>query len=149
MILLNEKILGRTGLKVKTLGFGGIPIQRISEQEAIRIVIKCYELGINYFDTARGYSNSEERIGKALEDVREEVFLATKSHQRTYDGIKKEFATSLKNLKTDYIDVYQLHNVSNEDQWKRVQAEGGALEAVYELQEQEKIWQRLPVRRPY
>ena len=71
MILLNEKILGRTGLKVKTLGFGGIPIQRISEQEAIRVVRRCYTLGINYFDTARGYSNSEERIGKALEDVRE------------------------------------------------------------------------------
>lgn len=134
-----EKILGRTGLKVKTLGFGGIPIQTLSEKEAICIVRRCYELGMNYYDTARGYSNSEERIGKALEDVREHVYIATKSHQRTAEGIKKEFSTSIKNLKTDYIDIFQLHNVGNEVQWEQVQAEGGALEAVYELKEQEKI----------
>ena len=137
--MLKEKILGRTGLKVKTLGFGGIPIQRISEEDAINIVRRCYELGMNYFDTARGYSNSEERIGKALEDVREKVYIATKSHQRTAEGIKKEFSTSIKNLRTEYIDVYQLHNVGKEEQWKQVQADGGALEAVYELKEQEKI----------
>ena len=139
MIILKEKILGRTGFKVKTLGFGGIPIQRIPEEDAIRVVRRCYELGINYFDTARGYTNSEERIGKALEDVREKVYIATKSHQRTYDGIMKEFEISIKNLRTDYIDNYQLHNVGNEEQWQKVQSEGGALEAVYELKEQEKI----------
>jgi predicted aldo/keto reductase-like oxidoreductase len=124
---------------VKTLGFGGIPIQRLSEEEAIRVVKRCYELGINYFDTARGYSNSEERIGKALEDVRDKVYIATKSGQSTTEGIKKEFSISLKNLRTNYIDVYQLHNVSNEEKWKQVKAEGGALEAVYDLKEQEKI----------
>jgi aryl-alcohol dehydrogenase-like predicted oxidoreductase len=89
VINLKEKVLGRTGLRVRTLGFGGIPIQRISEEDAINVVRRCYELGINYYDTARGYSNSEERIGKALEDVRENVFLATKSHQRTSQGLKK------------------------------------------------------------
>ncbi|MFC1802357.1 aldo/keto reductase [Thermoproteota archaeon] len=136
---MKEKVLGRTGLRVRTLGFGGIPIQRISEEDATNVVRRCYELGMNYYDTARGYSNSEERIGKALEDVREKVFLATKSHQRTSQGIKKEFEISLTNLRTDYIDIYQLHNVGNEEQWKQVQAEGGALEAVYELKEQEKI----------
>jgi predicted aldo/keto reductase-like oxidoreductase len=136
---LYEKILGKTGLKVKTLGFGGIPIQRVSEDEAINVVRRCYELGINYYDTARVYTNSEERIGQALEDVREEVYIATKGVQRTSDGIKKEIATSLKNLRTDYIDVYQLHAINYEDQWKQVQGEGGALEAIYELKEQEKI----------
>ena len=139
MIPVYEKILGRTGLKVKTLGFGGIPIQPLDEEEAIKIVKKCYDLGMNYYDTARGYSNSEERIGKALEDVREKIYIATKSHQRTAEGIKIEFSTSIKNLRTDYVDNYQLHNVGNEEQWKQVQAEGGALEAVYELKEQEKI----------
>jgi len=136
---LYEKVLGRTGLKVKTLGFGGIPIQPLSEEEAIRIVRKCYDLGMNYYDTARMYSNSEERIGKALEDVRENVYLATKSLQRKAEGIKKDFAVSVKNLRTDYIDVYQLHNISTEEEWEQVQAEGGALEAVYELKEQDKI----------
>ena len=136
---MKERILGRTGLKVKTLGFGGIPIQRISEKDSIEVVIRCYDLGINYYDTARGYTNSEERIGKALEDVRENVYLATKSHQRTYEGIMKEIDISLRNLRTDYIDVYQLHNIGNEEQWRQVLTKGGALEAVYELKDQGKI----------
>ena len=139
MIVLKEKILGKTGLKVKTFGFGGIPIQRVSEEEAIEVVRKCYDLGLNYFDTARNYSNSEERIGKALEDVREDVFLATKSNKRTADALMAELEISLKNLKTDYIDVYQLHNVSNEQQWKQIREPGGALEAAYEAKEDGKI----------
>jgi len=108
---LKEITIGKTGLKVKSLGFGGIPIQRVTEEEAIEVVRRCYDLGLNYYDTARGYTTSEERIGKALEDVRENVVLATKSHQRTAEGIKGELEISLKNLRTDYIDVYQLHNV--------------------------------------
>jgi len=79
---LKEKILGRTGLRIKSLGFGGIPIQRVSEEEAIRVVRRCYELGINYFDTARAYTVSEERVGKALESVRDDIFIATKSRQK-------------------------------------------------------------------
>ena len=90
MSILKETILGRTGLKVRTLGFGGIPIQRVSEEETVKIVRHCYELGMNYYDTARGYTVSEERIGKALEDVRGEVILATKSGRRTAEGIWKE-----------------------------------------------------------
>jgi predicted aldo/keto reductase-like oxidoreductase len=133
---LKEKVLGRTGLKVKTMGFGGIPIQRVSEAEAVEVVRRCYEHGLNYFDTARGYTNSEERIGKALEDVRDKVYLATKSHQRTAEGVFGELETSLKNLKTDHVDVYQLHNVTNVDQWKQIQAEGGALEAVFQAREE-------------
>jgi predicted aldo/keto reductase-like oxidoreductase len=136
---LKEIILGRTGLKVKSLGFGGIPIQRVSEEEAVDVVRRCYDLGINYYDTARGYTTSEERIGKALEDVRDRVILATKSHQRTAEGIKKELEISLRNLRTGYIDVYQLHNVQNEEQWRQVREPGGALEAVEEAKEQGKI----------
>src|SRR5512136_1985984 len=105
---IREKVLGKTGLKVKTLGFGGIPIQRLSEEEAIRVLQRCFELGINYFDTARGYTVSEERIGKALKDVRKEVVLATKTHAQTKEEALKELEISLNNLKTDYIDIYQL-----------------------------------------
>jgi len=136
---LKEITLGKTGLKVKSLGFGGIPIQRVTEEEAIEVVRRCYDLGLNYYDTARGYTTSEERIGKALEDVRENVVLATKSHQRTAEGIKGELEISLKNLRTDYIDVYQLHNVQTEEQWSQVRAPGGALEVVEEAKEQGKV----------
>lgn len=136
---LKEKTLGRTGLKVKTLGFGGIPIQRVSEEEAIQVVRRCYELGINYFDTARWYTNSEERIGKALEDVRDEVFIATKSARRTKDGVLKELEISLENLRTDWIDVYQLHTVSSREEWERVITPDGALEALYEARDEGKI----------
>jgi aryl-alcohol dehydrogenase-like predicted oxidoreductase len=83
---MRERTLGRTGLKVKSVGFGGIPIQKVSEEEAIRVVRRCYELGINYYDTARGYTVSEERIGKALADVRNEVVLATKTHSLTKEA---------------------------------------------------------------
>jgi predicted aldo/keto reductase-like oxidoreductase len=139
LIIVKEKILGRTGLKIKTLGFGGIPIQRITEEESIEVVRRCYELGMNYFDTARAYSVSEERIGKALEDVREEVILATKSGKRTAEEVEKELETSLKNLRTDYIDVYQLHNVTYQEQWDQVRAPGGAMEAMNKAKEEGKI----------
>lgn len=117
-------------MKVKTLGFGGIPIQRLSEEDAVKVVRHCYELGMNYYDTARAYTVSEERIGIALEDVRDEVILATKSGKRTAEEVEKELEISLNNLRTDYIDVYQLHNISSQAQWEQVRAPGGAMEAV-------------------
>ena len=98
---LKKRRLGKTGLQVTEMGFGGIPIQRVSEEEAIRVVKRCYELGINYYDTARGYTTSEERIGKALEGVRDKVYIATKSHARTAKELRENLMTSLKNLRTD------------------------------------------------
>jgi len=98
---LRERTLGRTGLKIRALGFGGIPIQRVSEEEAVRVVRRCHELGVNYFDTARAYTVSEERIGKALEDVRDEVIIATKSARRTRDGVLEDLEISLKKLGKD------------------------------------------------
>ncbi len=139
MSALKEIILGRTGLKVKTLGFGGIPIQRVTEKKTVEIVRHCYDLGMNYYDTARGYTVSEERIGKALEDVRVEVIYATKSGRRTAEGIWEELDISLKNLRTDYIDIYQLHNVTNQQQWEQVRALGGAMEAMNQAHEEGKI----------
>ena len=134
-----KKVLGKTGLKVTTMGFGGIPIQRVSEEESVEIVRRCYELGMNFFDTARAYTVSEERVGKALEDVRDKVIIATKSGQRTAEGIEEELAISLKNLRTDYIDIYQLHNLSTREQWDKVREPGGALEAVTKAKEEGKI----------
>ena len=109
-----EKIrLGRTNLMVSKLGFGGIPIQRVSEDEAIAVVRRCLELGITFLDTAPGYTTSEERIGKALSGQREGLILATKSMARTSEEIESHLKLSLERLGVEYIDLYQFHNVSD------------------------------------
>ncbi|MDR1560199.1 MAG: aldo/keto reductase [Clostridiales bacterium] len=104
--------LGRTGLMVSLSGFGALPIQRISKSDAVKLVRKAYDGGINFFDTSRSYTDSEEKIGEALSDVRRNVILATKSYGRSKESMLQDFQTSLKNFKTDYVDLYQLHNPS-------------------------------------
>jgi len=136
---VEHRTLGKTGLEVSRVGFGGIPIQTVSEQHAVEAVRRCYDLGVNFFDTARAYTNSEERVGKALDGVRDEVVLATKSISRTRERVLRDFEASLKELRTDYIDVYQLHNVTYEHEWEQISAPGGALEAVRELLEEGRI----------
>jgi predicted aldo/keto reductase-like oxidoreductase len=109
-----EKIsLGKTGLKVSRIGFGGIPIQRCTGDTAIAIVKRCLDYGINFVDTAAAYTNSEERIGKALDGRRNEVIIATKSTERTKEGLEKHLFQSLQRLNTDYIDIYQFHGVND------------------------------------
>jgi len=105
-----EVTLGRTSIKSNIIGFGALPIQRVSKEEAISLLRKAYDAGITYFDTARGYSDSEEKIGLALSDVRDKIYIATKSLAQTGEDLNTELETSLRLLKTDYIDVYQLHN---------------------------------------
>ncbi|MCP4713778.1 MAG: aldo/keto reductase, partial [Deltaproteobacteria bacterium] len=135
-----EKIrLGKTGLMVSRIGFGGIPIQKPSEEAAIRLVADSIERGINVIDTSRVYTTSEERIGKAIAGRRRELILATKSHTRTAEGIMADLDESLKNLNTDYIDLFQLHNVSTEDDFKAVMAPGGPLEAIRQAQQAGKV----------
>lgn len=102
--------LGRTGLMVSRSGFGALPLQRISFDDAKRILLKAYDNGINFYDTARGYSDSEEKIGSALSEVRKDIIFATKSHASDKKTLLEHLDTSLKKLKTDYIDIYQLHN---------------------------------------
>ena len=102
--------LGRTDITVNKNGFGALPIQRTSEKEAIRILRKAYEGGINYFDTARFYTDSEEKIGKALSDVRENIIISSKTMRTEVEGFWRELKLSLELLRTDYIDIYQFHN---------------------------------------
>jgi predicted aldo/keto reductase-like oxidoreductase len=101
---------GRTNLMVSRSGFGAIPIQRITFEDAGRLLRKAFDHGINFFDTARGYTDSEEKIGAALSDVRQEIVIATKTPARDREAVLKDLETSLRNLKTDYIDIYQIHN---------------------------------------
>ena len=131
--------LGRTGLRVSRLGFGGIPIQRINAEESKTLLDAVRSAGINYIDTARGYTVSEELIGQAIEGCRKDFVLATKSMSRDKEGMAKDIETSLKNLRTDYIDLYQVHNPATPDQLTQVCGEGGALEALLEAKAAGKI----------
>ena len=104
--------LGRTGIKVNKNGFGALPIQRISTEDAVYLLRKAFEGGITFFDTARAYSDSEEKVGIAFEFIREKLYIATKTAAIDAAGFKKDLETSLRLLKTDYIDIYQFHNPS-------------------------------------
>ena len=130
--------LGRTGLKISRLGFGGIPIQRVSAAEAGPLLDAVLSAGINYIDTARGYTVSEELIGQAIEGRRDQFVLATKSMARDREAMEADIQTSLANLRTDHIDLYQVHNPTVA-QLEQVCAPGGALEALREAQGAGKI----------
>lgn len=102
--------LGSTGITVNKNGFGALPIQRIVKEDAVYLARKAFQAGITFFDTARWYSDSEVKLGEALEDIRSEVFIATKTGAQTVEDFWKDLETSLHNLRTDYIDIYQFHN---------------------------------------
>lgn len=135
---MEYRILGKTGLKISRLGFGGIPIQRIDAEGTKALVQKLLETGVNYIDTARGYTVSEEYLGYALEGIRDKFVLATKSMARTKEAMAADIEVSLKNLRTDYIDLYQVHNPTAED-LQQVMAPGGALEALFDAKAAGKI----------
>jgi len=135
---MEYRVLGNTGLTISRLGFGGIPIQRIDAAGTRKLCLQMKEAGINYIDTARGYTVSESYLGEALEDIRGDFVLATKSMARTKEAMAADIETSLKNLRTDYIDLYQVHN-PNMAQLEQVIAPGGALEALLEAREAGKI----------
>ena len=102
--------LGKTGIVTNKNGFGALPIQRISDDEAVYLLKKAYENGITFFDTARWYTDSEHKVGLAFAGMREKVFLATKTGAQDAEGFWRDLETSLTNLQTDYIDLYQFHN---------------------------------------
>ena len=135
---MEYRILGKTGLKISRMGFGGIPIQRIDAEGTKTLIHKLRDAGVNYIDTARGYTVSEEYLGYALEGIRGDFVLATKSMARTKEAMAKDIEISLKNLRTDYIDLYQIHNPTPEE-LEQVQAPGGALEALLEAKAAGKI----------
>jgi uncharacterized protein len=128
--------LGNTGIDAVRLGFGGIPIQRVSEAQAIGVVVYALEKGMNFIDTSRMYTTSEGRIGKALKLTDKKAAVATKSFSRSADGIQKDVETSLKELQLDYIDLYQCHGISNEEDYRRVTSPDGAVAGLQKAKEQ-------------
>ncbi|QNM06204.1 aldo/keto reductase [Qiania dongpingensis] len=102
--------LGKTGITVNKNGFGALPIQRISKEDAAYLLRKAYDNGINFFDTARQYSDSEEKVGYAFKGIRDKLYISTKTASTTVEGFWDDLHTSLKNLQTDYVDILQFHN---------------------------------------
>ena len=128
--------LGSTGIEIEKNGFGCLPIQRISKEDAARLLRKALDGGMNYFDTARAYSDSEEKLGYAFAGVRDRVVIATKTTAQTAEGMWKDLETSLKMLGTDCIDVYQFHNPAF---CPRPGGEDGLYDAALEAKRQGKI----------
>lgn len=135
---MNFTTLGKTNLTISQLGLGGIPIQRVDASATKKLINEMLKYNLNYIDTARGYTVSEEYLGEALEGVREHFILATKSMARSKEQMEKDIDISLSNLRTNYIDLYQVHN-PNLKQLEEVMAEHGALEALIEAKKEGKI----------
>ena len=132
-------MLGKTGLKVSEASFGGIPIIRLSVEEAVKVLHRAFDRGINFFDTANAYRDSEHKFGRAFHDRRERVILATKTGRRDGAGVLEHLENSLRMLETDYIDLYQLHQVAQEKDWEAAAAPGGALDVILKAQAEGKI----------
>lgn len=132
------RVLGKTNLKINRIGFGGIPIQRVTQQDTNKIIDELINQGINFIDSARGYTVSEDYIGNAIEGKRDNFILASKSMSRTYEDMLKDVDITLKNFKTDYIDLYQLHNVKS-DEYENIFNDNMAYKALLDCKSQGKI----------
>lgn len=109
---MTKVTLGKTGITVEKNSFGALPIQRISKAEAVKLLRKAYDHGVTFFDTARFYTDSEEKLGEAFDGMREKIYIATKTAAITPEAFWRDLETSLRNLRTNYIDIYQFHNPS-------------------------------------
>lgn len=141
---MRKRRLGKTGLMVSEIGFGGIPIQRVDQATVTAILKACYDQGINFLDTARGYTTSEEMMGHALEelfgsDATGKFIIASKAMSRDYAGMKKDIETTLSLLKVKHIDLYQCHFVKDATAYEAIIAEEGALKALKEAKAEGKI----------
>lgn len=127
---METRTLGRTGTQLSVIGFGGIVVAGKTQAEADRLVSFALDSGVTYFDVAPTYGDSEERLGPALQGKREGIFLACKTTERTRDGAQRELERSLRRLRTDHFDVYQLHGVSSMQEVETIFAPGGAIETI-------------------
>ena len=135
---MEYRVLGKTGLKISRMGFGGIPIQKIDAEGTRRVIQKLAAAGVNYIDTARAYTVSEEYLGYALEGLRDKFILASKTYSRSKEAAAADIETSLRNLRTDYIELYQIHNPTAAE-LEQVQKDDGTLAALREAKAAGKI----------
>jgi len=134
---LQKRRLGKTGVEVTILGLGGEGVLRTfgQDKEAYQVVNRALDLGITYCDSARAYSGSEAYYGMALRERRKDVFLTSKSHSRDKRGALEHLAETLRNMKTDHLDLWQVHDVRTEDDIEEIFGKGGAIEAFYQAKE--------------
>lgn len=133
---MKKVLLGNTDMNVSVIGLGGIPIQRVNQDEATKIIIEARNCGINFIDTAQGYTVSEQYIGNALKEAgRENFYIATKAMCFDYESMKKAIENALNTMQLEYIDLFQVHNVSKQEQLDMVLSENGALKALVEAKE--------------
>jgi hypothetical protein len=130
---------GNTGMNVSEVGFGCIPIIRLQASEAVKVLRHAYDKGINFYDTANMYRDSEAKIGEALSPFRDKIFIASKTTRRDAAGLRENLENSLRMLKTDYLDLYQFHQVANDTEWEKITREGGAWEEAQKAKEEGKI----------
>ncbi|MGM0377464.1 MAG: aldo/keto reductase [Bacteroidota bacterium] len=136
---MEKRSLGKTGEKLSMIGFGGIVVMDATPEEASARVKEAIDYGINYFDVAPTYGDAEEKLGPALEPYRKDVFLACKTQERDKEGARKELEESLKKLRTDHFDLYQLHAVTTMEDVEKIFAEGGAMETFIEARDEGKV----------
>ena len=134
--MTGKVVLGKTGMEVKRLGFGGIPIQRVDERQAVETVIHAIQRGVDFIDTSRAYTTSERRIGMALRESGKEVILATKSLEQSADAVRRDVEESLQELGREKIEIYQCHFVKDFEAYHRVTSRGGALEGLLKAREE-------------
>jgi predicted aldo/keto reductase-like oxidoreductase len=137
--MLTRRVLGRTGVSVPLVGFGGIPIMRLSLEEAVEVIRAALDGGIGLIDTARGYGDSEKKIGRALRAHGGKVFLASKSPKRDREGLLEDFDRSIADLGVDVIDLYQAHCVNKSEDLARILRPGGAYEGLVKLRTEGRI----------
>jgi predicted aldo/keto reductase-like oxidoreductase len=132
---VREVVLGKSGLTVSAVGFGGIPIQRLDDEEAVAVVRRALDLGVTFIDTASSYSDSQRKIGRAIEGRREGLVLATKTHAGSRREALKHIERSRRELGVDTIDLYQLHNVASPKRWAEVSGRDGSLRGLIEARD--------------
>jgi aryl-alcohol dehydrogenase-like predicted oxidoreductase len=136
---LPVRVLGKTGVRVTAVGFGAWKFYMIPEDTAARLVDAAVNAGINYVDTAHDYFESERILGRALRGKRQKVFLSTKTKERSRAGVERQLAESLRNLQTDYVDVYQMHMLMREEEVEQIFGPGGAIEAFVQAKKEGKV----------
>jgi hypothetical protein len=136
---MERRILGSTGIEVRPIGLGGIPLTRLTVEEAAAVVSYALDKGVNFIETARGYWDSETKIGLAIKGRRDQVILASKCGAKDYDGMMAGIDKSLEALGTDYIDVYQIHYIKDQEALTQALAPGGAMQALRKAQREGKV----------
>ncbi len=136
---LEKRALGQTGEKLSILGFGGIVVMNATPQQSAQRVKEAIDYGVNYFDVAPTYGDAEVKLGPALEPYRKDVFLACKTTERSKEGARRELEQSLKNLRTDHFDLYQLHAVTTPEDVEQIFAPNGAMETFLAARDEGKV----------